>query len=255
MMSYQIMQNPPANILKIDGSAGGALTDVVVLVVEPGVSSRPARLEALVETATAYANAASSENTRSAYAKNWRHFTAWCRREGFEPLPPSSQVIGLYIGTCASGEPRCGVPPLSVATIERRLSGIAWNFTQRGVPMDRYAVCLAKPYRWKPGYGHWVPWGAKLTEINHMLDFFRGVIPLLEVIARYGLRGNDGAYAIIRKKTEKAADSFFQNVRAVNYVVGKRAVDVQRVNVIKNCNLHDCFQTCLANHFMWSKST
>jgi integrase len=135
------MENPLPNTVKIEVLDLSAATDVV----EAGTSPRPARLEALVESATAYANAASSENTREAYAKDWRHFTAWCRREGFEPLPPSSQVIGLYIGACASGSalgtaaggPKRSAPALSVATIERRLSGLAWNFTQRGVPMDR----------------------------------------------------------------------------------------------------------------------
>lgn len=95
------------------------------------------RLEALVETATGYAKAASSENTRTAYAKDWQHFSSWCRREGLEPLPPSSQVIGLYISACAAGDPKRGLSSLSVATIERRLSGLGWNFTQRGQPMDR----------------------------------------------------------------------------------------------------------------------
>ncbi len=131
------MQNPLANTPEIDDSADGDLPAGVELVVEMGAASRPARLEALVETATAYANAASSENTRDAYAKDWRHFTAWCRREGFEPMPPSSQVIGLYISACAAGDPKRNTPALSVATIERRLSGLAWNFTQRGAPMDR----------------------------------------------------------------------------------------------------------------------
>ncbi|WP_413990739.1 tyrosine-type recombinase/integrase [Labrys okinawensis] len=143
------MQNPPANTPKIDDSANADPSDGVDLVIETGASPPPARLEALVATATAYANAASSENTRSAYAKDWRHFTAWCRREGFDPMPPSSQVIGLYIGACASGtasgsvigttagDRKRNAPPLSVATIERRLSGLAWNFTQRGAPIDR----------------------------------------------------------------------------------------------------------------------
>ncbi|MEI9425996.1 tyrosine-type recombinase/integrase [Mesorhizobium sp. Cs1299R1N1] len=128
---------PLTNTPDIDDFADGDLPDVTDLLVETGTSPRPARLEALVETATAYANAASSENTRHAYAKDWRHFTAWCRREGFEPLPPFSQVIGLYISACAAGDPKRNTPALSVATIERRLSGLAWNFTQRGVPMDR----------------------------------------------------------------------------------------------------------------------
>ena len=114
------------------------LPDIVDLVMEMGRPSRPpAHLEALVETAKDYAKAASSENTRDAYAKDWRHFSSWCRRNGFEPLPPEVQKIGLYISACAAGDPKRGVPSLSVSTIERRLSGLAWNFTQRGQPMDR----------------------------------------------------------------------------------------------------------------------
>ena len=134
MIISQTMQNPPAKTPKID--------DIAPEMGAPPAVLRPSeRVEALVETATAYARAASSENTRSAYAKDWRHFTSWCRREGFDPLPPSSQIICLYIAACASGtdagDAKRGGPPLSVATIERRLSGLAWNFTQRGVPMDR----------------------------------------------------------------------------------------------------------------------
>jgi integrase len=135
------MQNSPENPPKINEPPHDDLPDIVDLVMEMGVlpvaPQSPARLEALVETATAYAKAASSENTRDAYAKDWRHFASWCRREGFDPLPPSSQVIGLYIGACAAGDPKRGLPSLSVATIERRLSGLSWNFTQRGQPMDR----------------------------------------------------------------------------------------------------------------------
>lgn len=142
------MQNPPENPPKIDdaadGNQDGDLPDIIDLVMEMGSSPSaprptprvPARLEALVETATAYAKAASSENTQNAYAKDWRHFTSWCRREGFDPLPPSSQVIGLYIGACAAGDRNAASLALR-ATIERRLSGLAWNFTQRGQPMDR----------------------------------------------------------------------------------------------------------------------
>ena len=85
VIGFRTMEISPANTPKIDDIDDGDLPAGVELVVEMGAASRPARLEALVETATAYANAASSENTRDAYAKDWRHFTAWCRREGFEP--------------------------------------------------------------------------------------------------------------------------------------------------------------------------
>jgi integrase len=37
----------------------------------------------------------------------------------------------------ASGQLRAGEKARSVATIERRLSALAWNFTQRGLPFDR----------------------------------------------------------------------------------------------------------------------
>jgi len=143
------MHNPPENTPESADKAAdhpdGDLPDIVDLVMEMGSSPPappptpgvPARLEALVETATAYAKAASSENTQNAYAKDWRHFTSWCRREGFDPLPPAVQTIGLYISACAAGDAKRGLPALSVATIERRLSGLMWNFTQRGLVLDR----------------------------------------------------------------------------------------------------------------------
>lgn len=126
------------DIRKTDVAVEDDLPDIVDLAVKMSKSAgSPARVEGLLETATGYAWAASSKNTQTAYAKDWKHFTGWCRREGCDPLPPSSHVIGLYIGACAAGDPKHGAPALSVATIERRLSGLAWNFAQRGQPMDR----------------------------------------------------------------------------------------------------------------------
>ena len=45
-------------------------------------------LDRLAGTARGYARAAASENTLTAYAKDWAHFARWCRRKGAEPLPP-----------------------------------------------------------------------------------------------------------------------------------------------------------------------
>jgi len=92
-------------------------------------------LDRLVETARDYARAAASDNTLRAYAKDWAHFTRWCRMKGTEPLPPSPEMIGLYLADLAS---RSGPSPaLSVSTIERRLSGLAWQYAQRGFTLDR----------------------------------------------------------------------------------------------------------------------
>ena len=57
----------------------------------------PAHLEQLTERARDYVEAASSANTRRAYTSDWKHFAAWCRRQGLETFPPSPQVVGLYI--------------------------------------------------------------------------------------------------------------------------------------------------------------
>ncbi|MEM7678386.1 MAG: tyrosine-type recombinase/integrase, partial [Myxococcota bacterium] len=92
-------------------------------------------LDRLVDTARDYAKASTAENTNKAYAADWKHFTRWCRLKGTEPLPPSPEMIGLYLtDLAASGGPS---PALSVSTIERRLSGLAWNAAQRGFALDR----------------------------------------------------------------------------------------------------------------------
>ena len=95
----------------------------------------PSHLEGLAETARDYAKAAASQNTRRAYASDWRHFNGWTRRHGLTALPPDAQTIGLYIAACASGSP--SGKPASIATIERRLSALMWNFAQRGERFDR----------------------------------------------------------------------------------------------------------------------
>jgi integrase len=97
----------------------------------------PAHLETLADRARDYVEAASSANTRRAYAADWKHFCAWCRRQNLDPLPPDPQVVGLYITACASGTATGDKKPNSVSTIERRLSSLTWNYTQRGQPLDR----------------------------------------------------------------------------------------------------------------------
>lgn len=97
----------------------------------------PAHLNALAGRARDYVEAASSANTRRAYASDWKHFSSWCRRQGVEMFPPDPQVVGLYITAQASGTAPGGKKPNSVSTIERRLSSLSWNYAQRGQPLDR----------------------------------------------------------------------------------------------------------------------
>ncbi len=97
----------------------------------------PAHLDALADRARDYLEAASSANTRRAYASDWKHFASWCRRQGVEMFPPDPQTVGLYITAYASGTVTGDKKANSVSTIERRLSSLTWNYAQRGQPLDR----------------------------------------------------------------------------------------------------------------------
>jgi integrase len=90
-----------------------------------------AHLETLAGKARDYARNARATNTRRAYDADWRHYTRWCARRGLVERPPDPQRIGLYLADLASGA------GLAVASIERRLSGLAWMFRQQGTPLDR----------------------------------------------------------------------------------------------------------------------
>ncbi|MCZ7976356.1 site-specific integrase [Agrobacterium tumefaciens] len=103
----------------------------------PEARALPAHLEQLAERARAYVEAASAANTRKAYASDWKHFSAWCRRQGLAPLPPDPHTVGLYITALASGTAAADRKPSSVTTIERRLSALTWSYAQRGTPLDR----------------------------------------------------------------------------------------------------------------------
>ena len=101
----------------------------------PSHMARSGALDRLVETARDYARAAASDNTLRAYAKDWAHFARWCRMRGGDALPPSPELIGLYIADLAA--PQGKTPALSVASIARRLSGLSWGYGQRGLTLDR----------------------------------------------------------------------------------------------------------------------
>lgn len=128
-----------------EGQSVDDLPDIVDIVMEMGrapdepqdAPALPAHLQILADRARNYVEAASSANTRRAYASDWKHFSAWCRRQHVDLLPPDPQIVGLYMTACASGKGIGDKKPNSVSTIERRLSSLTWNFLQRGQTLDR----------------------------------------------------------------------------------------------------------------------
>ena len=98
----------------------------------PSAGRLSGRLAALAETAKDYARSAQADNTQRAYAADWKMFASWLRRQGLPEMPPDPEAVGLYL---ASQVERRGAE-LSVATLERRLSGIAWRYRQLGEPLE-----------------------------------------------------------------------------------------------------------------------
>ena len=116
-----------------EGNGRGGVADGAPPLPSPLPSS--GALDRLVDPARDYARHAASDSTLRAYAGDWAQFARWCRRRGADPLPPSPQLVGLYIADLAA--PQGKIPPLSVASIERRLSGLGWGYAQRGLRLDR----------------------------------------------------------------------------------------------------------------------
>ena len=98
-----------------------------------GISSGPADLAGARDSV----RTSSSDNTRRAYAGDWKHYTAWCRRQSLAVLPPDPRIVSLYLTACALGNVTGDKRPNSTSTIERRLSSLSWNYAQRGQPLDR----------------------------------------------------------------------------------------------------------------------
>jgi hypothetical protein len=65
--------------------AGGAAAPALLL--PPTALS--GRLASLAETAKAYARSAQADNTRRAYAADWKMFASWLRRQGLSETPPN----------------------------------------------------------------------------------------------------------------------------------------------------------------------
>jgi integrase len=108
------------------------------------------RLAALAESAKDYARSAQADNTQRAYAADWRMFASWLRRQGLPETPPDPEAVGLYL---AAQVERRGAE-LSVATLERRLSGIAWRYRQLGQPLqirDRHIATVLAGIRRRHG--------------------------------------------------------------------------------------------------------
>src|SRR5262249_6244245 len=103
---------------------------------EPALISSAANVPALVEQAgdraRAYMRASRAENTRRAYAADWRNFTTWSSSAGLEALPATPETVGLYLAAEASR--------LRPGTLARHLVAITAAHRAAGHQLDTRAA-------------------------------------------------------------------------------------------------------------------
>ena len=93
-------------------------------------------MDGLARDAAEIAGQAMARNTRDAYRSDWKLFTDWCARTAQLPEPPSPALLIGYM-TMLARPVDPGTAPLSVSTIERRLTGILAMSRLRGYAVDR----------------------------------------------------------------------------------------------------------------------
>jgi integrase len=75
-------------------------------------------LNRLSDSVKKYLISSHADNTRRAYATDWRHFTAWCSRHDFTALPCAPETLMLYLTESVEAG-------YKISTIQRRLSAIS----------------------------------------------------------------------------------------------------------------------------------
>lgn len=81
------------------------------------ITSTSTTIATIAEQATAYAEAATADNTRRAYRAAWADFTGWCAERHLCPLPAEESTVGLYLADRTS--------VLKRSTRGRRLAAIS----------------------------------------------------------------------------------------------------------------------------------
>lgn len=66
-----------------------------------------------------YALLAEAQNTKRAYASDWKDFTSWCEKRRHHPFPALPDNVAMYLRECAEKH------HLKISTIKRRLAAIS----------------------------------------------------------------------------------------------------------------------------------
>ena len=108
------------------------LSDMTVPTLTSAIVKVPALVEQTGDRARAYMRASRAENTRRAYAADWRNFTTWASSAGLLPLPAAPETVGLYLAAEAAR--------LRPGTLARHLVAITAAHRAAGHQLDTRAA-------------------------------------------------------------------------------------------------------------------
>ncbi|MFC4168805.1 site-specific integrase [Teichococcus aestuarii] len=111
--------SPPAVPQEVLQLAAGTLSPEALALLSGPVGQAVAK-------AANYAGRALSDNTRRAYASDWKAFSTWCRAGGVSALPAAPVVIAGHLASVAQ--------TLGRNSLKRRLAAIAHMHRQSGHP-------------------------------------------------------------------------------------------------------------------------
>jgi hypothetical protein len=84
-----------------------------------------------------------AENTRRAYAADWRDFSSWCQAHHRVDLPALPETVALYLTTLAESH--------KVSTLTRRISAISQAHQAAGFDSPTVALHLNRKFSgWRP---------------------------------------------------------------------------------------------------------
>ena len=83
-------------------------------------------VQAELEAAASYAEAARAVSTRRVYAQDWRVFSTWCAVRALAPMPADARVVAVFLASEAAR----GCAPMSIG---RRLAAIGYAHRQQGM--------------------------------------------------------------------------------------------------------------------------
>ncbi|MEI7601933.1 MAG: site-specific integrase [Aestuariivirga sp.] len=103
------------------------------------VTTPSTAIATIAEQATAYAEAATADNTRRAYRAAWADFIGWCAERQLCPLPATEVTVGLYLADRAGA--------LKRSTLGLRLAAISVAHKAKSYRLDTKAPQIANVLR------------------------------------------------------------------------------------------------------------